>query len=48
VVIDNHDLYFDNALDREAGPDLMANFTAKRHRIQLLIGNCRIRLPLAA
>ena len=47
VVMSNHDPYSDNTLDREAGPDLMASFTAKRHHIQVLIGNCRMRLPLA-
>jgi hypothetical protein len=46
VVMDNHAPCSDNALDHEAGSDLMANFTAERHRIQVLIGNCHIRLPL--
>ena len=43
----NHDPYSDNTLYCEAGPGFMASFTAERHRIQVLIGNCRMRLPLA-
>ncbi len=48
MIVGNHDPYSDNTLDCEARPDLMASFTAERHRIQAPIGNCRIRLPLAA
>ena len=43
----NHDPYSDNTLDCEAGPDFMASFIAKRHHIHVLIGNCRMYLPLA-